>query len=120
MSKTTLVIGASLNERRYSNKAMKRLRQCDHPVKAIGLRKGKVAGVGISTEKKDFKAIDTVTLYINPNHQPAYYNYIIGLNPQRVIFNPGTENEEFHSLLKENGIHCEIACTLVMLSSDQY
>jgi hypothetical protein len=37
-----------------------------------------------------------------------------------VIFNPGTENLEFENLLKENGIETEIACTLVLLSINQY
>jgi hypothetical protein len=53
-------------------------------------------------------------------NQKQYYNYIIGLKPKRVIFNPGTENPELYSLLKENNIEIEVACTLVMLSMNQY
>lgn len=120
MKKKTLVIGASHNEQRYSNIAMHRLRQAGHPVKAIGLRTEQVAGITITTEKQDFEGIDTVTLYINPKRQPEYYDYILKLDPKRVIFNPGTENPDLYRLLQDNGITYEIACTLVLLSTDQY
>ena len=64
-----------------------------------------------------YKNIDTVTLYLNPKRQEEYYDYIISLQPRRVIFNPGTENMEFIKLLKNNQIESEIACTLVLLST---
>lgn len=120
MKNKTLVIGASLKEERYSNKAIHKLRQYNKPVRALGLRKGKVEDVEIITEKESFDDVDTVTLYLNPARQKEYYDYIISLEPRRVIFNPGTENADFYPLLKEKNIHCEIACTLVLLSTDQY
>ncbi|PVW16357.1 CoA-binding protein [Marixanthomonas spongiae] len=118
--KKTLVLGASLKPSRYSNLAINRLVNNNHPVEAVGLRKGEVAGVQISTEKRGFKNIDTVTLYLNPKRQEEYYDYIISLKPNRVIFNPGTENPEFYDLLKKNNIEVEVACTLVLLASNQY
>ena len=92
----------------------------NHPVEAVGLRKGEVAGIEITTEKENFENIDTVTLYLNAKRQEEYYDYIISLKPNRVIFNPGTENPEFYKLLKENNIESEVACTLVLLASNQY
>lgn len=118
--KKTLVVGASLNPNRYSNIAIKRLTDKGIETAAIGLREGKVFNAIIDTERKDFEDINTVTLYLNPKRQEEYYNYIIGLKPERVIFNPGTENMEFIKLLEENNIDSEIACTLVMLSTNQY
>ncbi len=120
MNKTTLVLGASLKTQRYSNIAVNRLVKYGHEVKAFGLRKGEVAGVTIDTELIDYKDIDTVTLYLNPKRQEEYYNYVIGLNPNRVIFNPGTENPEFYKLLSKNNIGYEVACTLVLLGTNQY
>ena len=120
MSKKTLVIGASLKTHRYSNIAIRRLVEKGHDVVAIGLRKGIVAGIEIEVEKLNFKGIDTVTLYINPSRQPAYYEYILSLNPKRVIFNPGTENMDFVKLLVAQDIHAEIACSLVLLSTGQF
>ena len=120
MKNVTLVIGASLNPNRYSNIAIKRLKDKGVKVAAIGLRKGNVLGVAIDNEKLTYKNIDTVTLYLNSKRQEEYYNYIISLKPRRVIFNPGTENMELVKLLKDNNIESEIACTLVLLSTNQY
>ena len=116
----TLVIGASLKPNRYSNMAIKRLRDHKKNTKAIGLREGEVEDVKIETKQKGFQHIDTVTLYLNPKRQRDYYKYIIGLNPRRVIFNPGTENPDFYKMLRENNIQVEVACTLVLLSTNQY
>ncbi|MEE4000379.1 CoA-binding protein [Tenacibaculum sp. FZY0031] len=120
MKKRTLVLGASLKPNRYSNIAIKRLRDNAIETVAIGLQKGIVADVTIETENIFLENIDTVTLYLNPKRQESYYEYIINLEPRRVIFNPGTENVEFIKLLKEKGIESEIACTLVLLSTKQY
>jgi predicted CoA-binding protein len=120
MKKNTLVLGASLKPERYSNMAINRLRNYNHNVKAFGLREGEVNTVTIDTELVHYDGIDTVTLYLNPKRQEDYYDYIIGLAPNRVIFNPGTENIEFYELLNENDIRYEIACTLVLLGTGQY
>lgn len=120
MSKKTLVIGASLKPDRYSNYAIHKLVANNHEVVAFGLRAGDVSGVTIDTELLPYQDIDTVTLYLNPKRQEVYYDYIISLKPKRVIFNPGTENSEFYKLLRENNIEFEVACTLVLLSTNQY
>ena len=118
--KKTLVIGASENSDRYSNKAIRALVYHQQEVVAIGLRNGEVAGVSFNSEKKIFENVDTVTLYIGPQNQSDYYSYIIGLKPHRVIFNPGTENPEFINQLEKAGIQTEKACTLVLLATGQY
>lgn len=121
MQKTkTLVMGASPNPDRYSNAAVRELTKNHHQVVAFGRRTGKVGSVKISTELIDYEDIDTVTLYLNPENQKVFYDYIISLKPRRVIFNPGTENAEFITMLRENGIYPEIACTLVLLSLSSY
>ena len=120
MNKKTLVLGASLKPNRYSNYAINRLIDNQHDVVAIGLREGEVEGVTIETELISFENVDTVTLYLNPKRQEAYYNYIVSLDPERVIFNPGTENPDLYTILKENNIAFEESCTLVLLSTNQY
>jgi len=118
--KKTLVIGASLNTARYSNLAIHRLVFNGHPVNALGMREGEIKGVQILKEKLAYKDIDTVTLYLNSKRLVDYYDYIVSLKPKRVIFNPGTENPEFYTILKKNKIEYEEACTLVLLSTNQY
>ncbi len=120
MEKKTLVLGASLKEERYSNKVIHKLVDNNHEVKAIGFKKGLISNVNVGIEKKIFKNIDTVTLYLSPTNQINFYNYVVDINPDRVIFNPGTENKEFQDILNQNGIKTEIACTLVLLSTNQY
>ena len=118
--KRTLIIGASPNPSRYSFIAARRLTSAGHPVFLVGRRKGFVVDQEIHQSKIDWDDIDTVTLYINPSHQPEFYDYIISLKPKRVIFNPGTENPEFESMLVNKNIIPIEACTLVMLSVGQY
>lgn len=120
MSKKTLVLGASLKEERYSNIAIYRLRKFNTETVAIGMRDGMVDDVKIHTDLIAFTDIDTVTLYLNPKRQKEYYTYIKDLKPNRVIFNPGTENPEFYEMLQKEGVEVEVACTLVLLSTGQY
>jgi len=118
--KKTLVFGASLKPNRYSNIAIHRLVDSGVETLAYGLREGTVSGVNISNNLDKFNDIHTITLYINPNRQEEYYEQIISLAPNRVIFNPGTENPEFYKLLESSGIEVDVACTLVLLGTGQY
>lgn len=118
--KKTLVLGASENPARYSFEAVTRLRKYGHEVVAVGRKSAVVAGVQIETEPPTVNDIDTVTLYLNPTAQKAYYDFILSLHPKRIIFNPGTENEELEELAQQNGIAAIEACTLVMLNTGQY
>ena len=118
--KKTLVLGASDNPARYSYLAIQRLRNHGHPVAGIGMKNTKVGDVVIDKEKQPIPDVDTVTLYLNPRHQQEYYDYIVSLKPKRIIFNPGTENDELEKIAKDNNIQTLEACTLVMLSTGQY
>jgi predicted CoA-binding protein len=118
--KRTLIIGASSNPSRYAYLAAQKLRNYGHPFLLLGRKKGFALGEEIHTEQTVWEGVDTVTLYINPSHQPDYYEYIISLKPNRVIFNPGTENPEFKSMLLDKNIIPIEGCTLVMLSIGQY
>ena len=120
MVKKTLVLGASLNPDRYSNMAVKKLLLNNIDVIAVGLKIGSIDKVLIEKDSVNFNNIHTVTLYLNSVRQRDYYDYIISLKPQRVIFNPGTENNEFYNLLKNKSIKYLEACTLVLLSTNQY
>ena len=118
--KTTLVLGASDNPSRYSFLAINKLRRFNHSVAALGRKQTIVADVPVGKELKPLDDIDTVTLYLNPTHQKEYYDYIVSLNPRRIIFNPGTENPELEELARKNNIQPIHGCTLVMLSTGQY
>jgi len=119
--KRTLILGASSNPERYAYKATIRLAENNHPVFPVGLREGKIGDHLILTNNPFIENIDTVTLYVGPQNQPVYYDYVLKqIKPKRIIFNPGTENPELQKLAQENGIETEIACTLVLLSIGNY
>jgi predicted CoA-binding protein len=118
--KKTVVLGASNNPERYSYMAVEKLSRYGHPIVAIGKKEGKIGTISIIKSHPDEKDVDTVTLYLNPTLQKEYYPYILSLHPKRIIFNPGTENEELYDLAKANGIEPIEACTLVMLGTGQY
>ncbi len=120
MDKKTLVIGASEKPERYAYKAIRKLRSHGHSVLALSLKPGRVDDVEFFTEQIPLEGIDTVTLYVGPLNQGAYYDYVKSLRPKRVLFNPGTENPEFQKQLEEAGIEAVEACTLVLLSTAQY
>lgn len=119
-NKPTVVIGASPNSDRYSYKATISLQHHQQPVYPIGIRNGKINDLDIITDKPHLENIDTVTLYVGPDNQAAWIDYILSLNPKRIIFNPGTENPEFEALAELKGIEAIEACTLVLLSINQY
>lgn len=119
--KNTLILGASVKPERYAYKATIMLSEKGHEVFPVGLREGMIGEHPILINKPLLENIDTVTLYVGAKNQPMYYDYIVNqINPNRIIFNPGTENEELISLAHEHGIKTEIACTLVLLSVGSY
>ncbi len=120
IAKKTVVLGASDNPARYSYLALRKLQANHHPIIAIGKKNGKVGDVTIQTDHMPVDAVDTVTLYLNPQNQREYFDYILDLKPNRIIFNPGTENDELIKAAKENGIEPVLGCTLVMLSTGMY
>ena len=116
----TLVLGATDNPDRYAYRAVHSLKNHGHEVVPVGIRRGEVAGLPIHTNRPQEAGIDTVTLYVGPQNQPGWYDYIRGLQPRRILFNPGTENPELEALAQQQGIRTEEACTLVLLSTGQY
>lgn len=120
MKKKTVIIGASENPERYAFMAANRLVSYGHPIVNLGKKEGVVAGEPIHTNKPALEGVDTVTLYVNPLHQTEWYDYILGLQPHRIIFNPNTENAELEQLAREKGIEIVEGCTLVMLGAGLY
>ncbi|MFV0605351.1 MAG: CoA-binding protein [Niabella sp.] len=120
INRKTLVLGASENKARYSNMAIRKLRGFGQEVVAIGRKEGIVEDVNILTGKPAFENIHTVTLYMSATNQQPYIDYLLSLHPKRIIFNPGAENDALAKAAQDNDIDTLEACTLVMLSTNQY
>ncbi len=117
-----MIVGATTNKGRYAYLAAEMLNDYKHEIVPIGIKKGEVLGKEILDlkQKPKVEGIDTITLYIGPDHQPEWYDYLLSLKPKRIIFNPGTENSAFEQQASKQGIEALQACTLVMLRSNQY
>ncbi len=116
-SRKTLVVGASEKSHRYSNKAIRKLLRYNHEVVPLAPRPGQVAGVPFVTGYPEIEDIHTITLYIGPSRQAVFYDYLLALKPNRIIFNPGTENDIFLQKAKAQGVETIQDCTLIMLES---
>lgn len=120
--KKTLIVGATANPGRYAFIAARMLSDYGHEIVPIGIKKETVLGKEILNlrEKPSVKDVDTITLYIGPQNQPEWYEYLLSLKPRRIIFNPGTENYAFEKMAEAQNVEVVEGCTLVMLRSNQY
>lgn len=118
--KKTVVLGATPEPSRYAYKAARMLLEYGHEMVPVGIKKGDVFGKKIINDHAFIEEVDTITLYVGPQNQVDLYDYILSLKPRRIIFNPGTENEELFKRAKKNNIEIVIGCTLVMLSVGSY
>lgn len=121
-NKKTLVLGATTNPSRYAYLASNMLKDYGHEIIPVGIKKGVVAGEEIVDlrERPQIDDVDTVTLYIGSHNLSEWEDYIIGLKPKRIIFNPGTENYDLEKKAQNKGIEVVYGCTLVMLRSNSY
>ena len=122
MNKKTVIIGATTNPNRYAYLAAGRLTEEGHEIIPVGIKKGEVQGNEILDLRKKPKLenVDTITLYLNPTNQKEWEDYILSLDPNRIIFNPGTENYHLMNKARQKNIETVAGCTLVMLSAGTY
>ena len=121
MLESVLLIGASSNPDRYANKAMALLLEGGHKVIPVNPRERQVLGVdAVSSIDEVDEPISTVSVYVRPERLKPDLDKLISLSPRRVIFNPGTEDDEMASALRDRGIHVLEACTIVLLKTEQF
>lgn len=121
-NKKTVVIGATPNPARYAYQAAHMLSRYGHEFIPLSIKRGSVAGEEILDlrQKPVIPEVDTLTLYIGPQHHAEWMDYLLSLSPKRIIFNPGTENPEFMQKAREQGIEVVTGCTLIMLRTGVY
>lgn len=118
---TVLILGASDKTDRYSYKAMKMLEDHGHKTVLVHPTLTSIEGKRVLHDISDYTGnIDTITVYVNPTISSSLESKIIKIKPKRVIFNPGSENESLSSTLEKSSIKTENACTLVLLSTQQF
>ncbi|MFO8234760.1 MAG: CoA-binding protein [Bacteroidales bacterium] len=115
-----MVLGATPNRKRFANTCVKSLIRYGYPVIPLGIKEGSIAGHEIIIKKIPVKGLHTITIYLNPENQKEYYDYIIKQEPKRIILNPGAENPELKAIAEEKGIDVIEDCTLIMLNSGKF
>lgn len=118
----TLIVGATPNPTRYAFTAADFLQRSGKPFIPLSIKRGHVLGEEILDlrQKPTLEDIHTITLYLNANHQKEWEEYLLSLEPKRIIFNPGAENLRLAQKAQNEGIETLNACTLVMINSGQY
>lgn len=121
MSQNVVILGASDNSERYSNKAFHSLKNHGHKTILVSPTLKALEGMPVLSDLSQVKeAVDTLTMYVNPKISSGLTNKILDLKPKRVIFNPGSENPSLQAELKKSGIEVLEACTLVLLATNQF
>ena len=116
-NESILVIGASANPNRSSYFATKFLHNIGVSLYTIANKNGKIDDLELSDQYASIHSVDTISIYLNPDRQKKYYDYILSLHPKRIIFNPGTENPELATIAKNNCIEIVNGCTIAMFAS---
>jgi predicted CoA-binding protein len=120
-AQTVAVLGASNNPDRYSNMAVRRLRDAGHSVIPVNPALETIEGFPVAKSLGGIKdPVDTLILYVGPQRSIPMTDAILRLAPKRVIFNPGTESPELAAALDRANIPHVEACTLVMLQTGQF
>lgn len=121
MAQTVAVLGASHKPERYSNQAVRMLKEYGHRVIPVALGRAVIEDLPVAADLGSIEPkIDTLTLYVGPERSAQMLDAILALKPGRVILNPGTESPDLEKALTEAGIPWEHACTLVMLRTGQF
>ncbi len=119
-----VVLGASNRPERYSYMCMTMLLEKGHMAIPMNPKETLVMGHycyhTMDELIKEHPAVNTLTLYVNPDISSAMESEIMALHPKRVIFNPGSENHHLQKKLEAAGVECLEACSLVMLRTGQF
>jgi predicted CoA-binding protein len=121
IGETVVILGASDNPSRYSNKALRLLQDFGHKPLPVHPQLREILGYKVYSSLTEVPGpVDTLTMYVNPGVSSDLKEDILKLKPKRVIFNPGSENAPLAEELKMAGVDVVENCTLVMLRSGSF
>lgn len=112
-----VILGASDNPNRIGCIATKFLYNKGYDVFAVSHRKGEIDGIQLHDSSEKVENADTVTIFLNPERQKSFYEYILSAKPKRIIFNPGAENHELEALARSQHIQIISGCTIALFSA---
>lgn len=113
------VLGYSQNPQRFSHMAFNLLQEKGH--EAIKVNPNDPESYpDLESASWERGTPHTLSIYVRKEISNALTKDILNLNPQRVVFNPGSENHNLKKVLIERDIEVVEGCTLVMLNTRQF
>lgn len=120
-AKTVAVLGASNKPERYSNKAVKLLKEKGYRVIPVHPAIDIVEELLVMHSLDDIQdPVDVLTVYVKPEVSEGLTHQIIDLKPSVVILNPGTESPKLAAALEKACIPYYEVCTLVLLRTGKF
>ena len=112
------VLGASPKPDRYSNQAVRLLASFDYRPIPVNPAHDEIEGLPCFPHLGAIdEQVHTITVYLGPARSTPLIDEIVAAKPQRIILNPGAENEELAAAASGAGIEVVEGCTLVMLQT---
>ena len=112
------VLGASPRPDRYSNQAVRLLASLDYRPIPVNPAYDQIEGLPCFPKIAAIdESVHTITVYLGPARSTPLIDEIVTAKPQRIILNPGAENEELAAAASSAGIEVVEGCTLVMLKT---
>ncbi len=119
-SKKTIVLGASPDPLKRAHRVCTKLMEKGHDVLPVGIKEGVIGDQAIITSSENVCEVHTVVIFIRAARQEQWLDYILACKPKRIIFNPGSENDNLIRMALDNGIEVLHECTILMLSSNRF
>jgi len=119
---TVAVIGASVNRRKYGNRAVRAFLQQGYHVVAVNPHETMVEGVPAVASLADIhEPIDIITIYVPPEIGIGLMDAVAAAGAKEVWLNPGAESDALVAKARSLGLEPIQACSLmgVGLSPDQ-
>lgn len=115
------ILGASTRRDRYAYLAWNDLRAHGHEPIGVNPALPELPQTLVVPTVADLPpGVHTLTVYVSPARSQGLAPAIIAAGIQRVIFNPGSENEALAADLRAGGVRVQEACTLVLLRTAHF
>ncbi|MBN1923425.1 MAG: CoA-binding protein [Nanoarchaeota archaeon] len=113
------ILGASNDKKRMSNKAVRAYKKNKHKVYPVNPKYNTIEKLRCYRKLSDIpETVDTISVYVNPELGLQLANEIILKKPEKVILNPGSENDELIKKLKSAGLTVQLICSIQALGED--
>ena len=121
MGKVVAVIGASVNRRKFGNRAVRAFVQHGYTVVPITPNAAEVEGLKAYRSVLDVPGpIDMATIYVPPEVGERVISELAQKQVSEVWFNPGSESDELVARARALNLRPIVACSIVGIGENPY